>query len=168
MKGPAEPKPSSFEAVFAAYVVVATFVLGYGYWRLATRQNEQDVKIEQQRQEQQAALSRLRQEADDKRAADDFEIQGISLASPHPWKLTQSGRGASASTRPGSRGATWSCSANRRQDLPLSQPRRRRGGGTCPPMRSPSRMTAGSSLVRRRFRPTSDPRRPTEMSVWAS
>ena len=48
MKGSAEQKPSSFEAVFAAYVVVATFVLGYGYWRLATRQNEQDVKIEQQ------------------------------------------------------------------------------------------------------------------------
>src|SRR2546427_8155691 len=99
MKGPAEPKPSSFEAVFAAYVVVATFVLGYGYWRLATRQNEQDVKIEQLRQEQQAALSRLRQEADDKRAADDFEIQVISLASPHLWKLTQSGREAATSHR---------------------------------------------------------------------
>src|SRR3989454_7259900 len=97
MKGPAEPKPSSFEAVFAAYVVVATFVLGYGYWRLATRQNEENVKIEQQRQEQQAALSRLRQEADDKRAADDFEIQVISLASPHLWKLTQSGREAATS-----------------------------------------------------------------------
>ena len=69
MKGPAEQKPSSFEAVFAAYVVVATFVLGYGYWRLATRQNEQDAKIEQQKEEQQAALSRLQQEADDKRAA---------------------------------------------------------------------------------------------------
>src|SRR2546422_11335083 len=97
MKGPAEPKPSSFEAVFAAYVVVATFVLGYGYWRLATRQNEQDVKIEQQRQEQQAALSRLRQEADDKRAAADLEIPRISPASPHPWKLTQSGRAAATS-----------------------------------------------------------------------
>src|SRR2546427_2252297 len=99
MEGPAEPKPSSFEAVFAAYVVVATFVLGYGYWRLAPRQNEQDVKIEEQRQEQQAALSRLRQEADDKRAADDFEIQVISLASPHLWKLTQSGREAATSQR---------------------------------------------------------------------
>ena len=99
MKGSAEQKPSSFEAVFAAYVVVATFVLGYGYWRLATRQNEQDAKIEQQRQEQQGALSRLQQEADDKRAADDFEIQVISLASPHLSKLTQSGREAATSQR---------------------------------------------------------------------
>src|SRR2546427_11649316 len=97
MKGPAEPKPSSFEAVFAAYVVVATFVLGYGYWRLATRQNEQDVKIEQLRQAQQAALSRLRQEADDKREADDFETQGTSLASPKLWQLPQTGRGAAHS-----------------------------------------------------------------------
>src|SRR5207237_1169776 len=86
-------------ALVAAYVVVATFVLGYGYWRLATRQNEQDAKIEQQRQEQQGALSRLQQEADDKRAADDFEIQVISLASPHLWKLTQSGREAATSQR---------------------------------------------------------------------
>src|SRR5207245_401530 len=54
---------------------------------------------EQLRQEQQAALSRLRQEADDKRAADDFEIQVISLASPHLWKLTQSGREAATSQR---------------------------------------------------------------------
>jgi hypothetical protein len=99
MKGPAESKPSSFEAVFAAYAVVATFVLGYGYWRLATRQNEQDAKIEQQRQEQQAALSRLQREADDKRAADDLEIQVISLASPHLAKLTQSGREAATSQR---------------------------------------------------------------------
>ena len=56
MKMPGESRPSSFEAVFAAYAVVATFALGYGHWRLATRQNEQDAKIEQQRQEQQAAV----------------------------------------------------------------------------------------------------------------
>jgi hypothetical protein len=99
MKAPAESRPSSFEAVFAAYVVVATFALGYGYWRLATRQNEQDAKIEQQRQEQQAALTRLQREADDKRATDDLEIQVIALASPHLSRLRESGREAATSQR---------------------------------------------------------------------
>src|SRR2546428_13608326 len=99
MKGRADPKPSSFGAVFAAYVVVATFVLGYGHWRLATRQNEQDVKIEQLRQEQQAALSRLRQEADDKRPAGDLGIQVISPAPPHLWNLAESARKAGAAPR---------------------------------------------------------------------
>jgi len=249
MKEPAESRPSSFEAVFAAYAVVATFALGYGYWRLATRQNEQDAKIEQQRQEQQAAVTRLQREADDKRATDDLEIQVISLASPHLSKLRESGREAassqrivaaaaellsskgrpalaqmaemiraesapitrsrprttveepvasmtlpdawlvllatlsgddlklaegvaneklrerrppSASTRRGFEAATWSCSAKRWADLPLSRLRRRQGGGTCPPMRSPSLMAAGSSSVTRRSRPRPDPRRPTE------
>ncbi len=99
MKEPAESRPSSFEAVFAAYAVVATFALGYGYWRLATRQNEQDAKIEQQRQEQQAAVTRLQREADDKRATDDLEIQVISLASPHLSKLRESSREAASSQR---------------------------------------------------------------------
>src|SRR6266436_7002087 len=99
MKEPAESRPSSFEAVFAAYAVVATFALGYGYWRLATRQNEQDAKIEQQRQEQQAAVTRLQREADDKRATDDLEIQVISLASPHLSRLRESGREAATSQR---------------------------------------------------------------------
>src|SRR5439155_20404965 len=99
MKMPAESRPSSFEAVFAAYVVVATFALGYGYWRLATRQNEQDARIEQQRQEQQAAVTRLQREADDKRATDDLEIQVISLASPHLSKMRVAGRAAAPSMR---------------------------------------------------------------------
>ena len=99
MKAPAESRPSSFEAIFAAYAVVATFALGYGYWRLATRQNEQDARIEQQRQEQQAAVTRLQREADDKRTTDDLEIQVISLASPHLSKLRESGREAATSQR---------------------------------------------------------------------
>ena len=99
MKMPAESRPSSFEAVFAAYAVVATFALGYGHWRLATRQNDQDAKLEQQRQEQQAAVTRLQREADDKRTTDDLEIQVISLASPHLSKLRESGREAATSQR---------------------------------------------------------------------
>jgi len=99
VKEPAESRPSSFEAVFAAYAVVATFALGYGHWRLATRQNEQDAKIEKQSQELQAAVTRLQREADDKRATDDLEIQVISLASPHLSKLRESGREAATSQR---------------------------------------------------------------------
>src|SRR5438445_12959007 len=99
MKMPAESRPSSFEAVFAAYVVVATFALGYGYWRLATRQNEQDARIEQGRQEQQAAVTRLQREADDKRATDDLEIQVSARASPHLTQLGEPGGEAATSHR---------------------------------------------------------------------
>jgi hypothetical protein len=96
---PVEPKPSPFEAVFAAYVVVATFVLGYGYWRLATRQNQQDAKIEQQRHEDQRASVKLERETDERRALDNLEVQLLSLAAPHLSKLRESGREAATSQR---------------------------------------------------------------------
>src|SRR2546430_14163163 len=109
MKAPAESRPSSFEAIFAAYAVVATFALGYGYWRLATRQNEQDARIEQQRQEQQAAVTRLQREADDKRTTDDLEIQVhlSRIASPFEIKGIGSGGGDVATDRGGGRRAAF-------------------------------------------------------------
>jgi len=94
-----ESKPSSFEAVFAAYAVVATFALGYGYWRLATRQDELGARLELQRQEHQSALARLLRDADDDRAADNLELQVISLVSPHLSRLRESGREAVTSQK---------------------------------------------------------------------
>ena len=37
-----ESKLTSFEAVIAAFAFVATFALGYQYWRLSVRQDQQD------------------------------------------------------------------------------------------------------------------------------
>jgi len=96
---PAESRPSSFEAVMAAFTVVATFALGYGYWKLATRQNEQDARIERQREEFQRSLSQVQRDADERRAADDLERQVISLVSPHLARLKESGREAATSQR---------------------------------------------------------------------
>ncbi len=96
---PADAKPSSFEAVVAAFTVVATFALGYGYWRLATRQNELDVRIEAQREEFQRSLLQLRRESDVKRAGDDLELQLMSLVSPHLARLRESGKEAATSQR---------------------------------------------------------------------
>jgi hypothetical protein len=95
----AESKPSSFEAVLAAFAFVATFALGYGQWRLAIRQNEQDVKIERQREEFQRSLLEALRDADEKRAADSLELQVITLVSPHLPRLRESGREASTSQR---------------------------------------------------------------------
>jgi len=96
---PADAKPSSFEAVVAAFTVVATFALGYGYWKLATRQDEQDVRIEAQREEFQRSLLQLRRESDQKRADDDLELQWMSVVSPHLARLRESGREAATSQR---------------------------------------------------------------------
>lgn len=95
----AEPKPTPVESVFAAFVVVATFALGYGYWKLATRENELDIRLEQQREEFQRALIHSECEAEARRAADAFELQMISLVSPHLAKLPDSGRESTASQR---------------------------------------------------------------------
>src|SRR6266404_7345316 len=96
---PAESKPSSFKAVIAAFTIVVTFALAYGYWKLASRQNEQDVRIEQQREEFQRSLLQLQRDADGTRAADNLELQVISLVSPHLAGLRKSGREAAASQR---------------------------------------------------------------------
>jgi hypothetical protein len=96
---PVESKPSSFEAIIAAFTIVVTFALAYGYWKLANRQNEQDVRIEQQREEFQRSLLQLQRDADGRRAADNLELQVISLVSPHLAALRKSGREAAASQR---------------------------------------------------------------------
>jgi len=96
---PIESKPSSFEAVIAAFTIVVTFVLAYGYWKLANRQNEQALRIEQQREEFQRSLLQLQRDADGRKAADNLELQVISLVSPHLAGLRKSGREAAASQR---------------------------------------------------------------------
>ena len=96
---PADAKPSSFEAVVAAFTVVATFALGYGYWKLATRQNELEGRIESQREEFQRSLLQLRRESDQRRADDDLELQLMSVVSPHLARLRESGREAATSQR---------------------------------------------------------------------
>src|SRR6267142_7149528 len=95
----AESKPSSLEAVIAAFAFVVSFAFAYGYWKLATRQNEQDARIEQQRVEVQRSMLQLQMEMDARRAADNFELQLISLVAPHLAKLREPGREAVASQR---------------------------------------------------------------------
>jgi len=94
-----ESKLSSSEAVLAAFTFVATFALAYGNWRLSTRQDDLDARIEHQSEEFQRSLLRLQREAEEKRAADNLELQVISLASPHLSKLGESGREAAKSQR---------------------------------------------------------------------
>jgi hypothetical protein len=83
----------------AAFTVVVTFALGYGYWKLATRQNEQDARIEQQSEEFRRSLVQLQRDADAKRSADNLEIQMFALMSPHLARLRESGREAATSQR---------------------------------------------------------------------
>lgn len=94
-----ESKPSSFETVVAAFTVVATFSLGYCYWRLETRQAELDAKIEVQAEEFQRSLLEIRRDAEGVRAADSLELQLITLVSPHLAQLRESGREAATSQR---------------------------------------------------------------------
>jgi len=95
----AESKPSSLEAVIAAFAFVVSFAFAYGYWKLATRQNEQDARIEQQREDLQRSLLQIQANMDAKRAADNFELQLFSLAAPHLAKLREPGRDAATSQR---------------------------------------------------------------------
>jgi len=95
----AESKPSSFEAVIAGFTVVATFALGLCYWNVANRQNEQDARIERQREELQRSLLQSQRDAEARRADDNLELQLISLVSPHLSKLRESGREAATSQR---------------------------------------------------------------------
>jgi hypothetical protein len=83
----AESKPRSFEAVIAAFAFVVCFALAYDYWKLASRQNEQDARIEQQREEFHRLLLQVQRDTDGIRAADNFELQLISLVSPHLPRL---------------------------------------------------------------------------------
>jgi len=92
-------KLSSFEAVVAGFTSVAIFTLGYSHWRLAIRQDEQEARIERQREEFERSLLQLQREGDDKRAADSFELELVSLASPHLSRLRDSGRDAATSQR---------------------------------------------------------------------
>jgi hypothetical protein len=92
-------KPSSFEAVIAAFAFVVSFAFAYGYWRLATRQSEQDSRFEQQRDELQRSLFRLQADLESGRAADNLELQVITLVAPHLSRLRESGREAMASQR---------------------------------------------------------------------
>jgi len=94
-----ESKPSSFEAVVAAFAVVATFSLGYCYWRLETRQSEQEARIERQAEQFQRSLLQMQRDAEAVRAADSLELQVITLVSPHLARLRESGREAAASQR---------------------------------------------------------------------
>src|SRR4051812_37615067 len=94
-----ECKLSSFEAVVAAFVSVAMFTLGYSHWRLAIRQDEQEAGIERQREEFERSLLQLQREGDDKRAADSFELELVSLVSPHLSRLRESGHDAATSQR---------------------------------------------------------------------
>jgi hypothetical protein len=95
----AASKPSTFESVIAAFTVVATFALGYSHWRLATRQDEQDAKIQRQAEEFQRSLLQIHREAEAARAADSLELQVFTLVSPHLGKLKESGREAATSQR---------------------------------------------------------------------
>ena len=95
-----EPKkPSSFEAVIAAFAFVVSFAFAYGYWRLATHQNEQDERIEQQRDALEKSLVRLQADLESNRAADNLELQVITLVAPHLAKLRETGPQAVASQR---------------------------------------------------------------------
>jgi len=94
-----ESKPSSFEAVVAAFTVVATFSLGYCYWRLETRQAELDAKIQAQAEEFQRSLLQMQRDAEAARAADNFELQMFNLVTPHLARLREPGREAAASQR---------------------------------------------------------------------
>ena len=95
----AESKPSSFEAVVAAFAVVATFSLGYCYWRLETRLSEQEARIERQAEQFQRSLLQMQRDAEAVRAADGLELEVITLGSPHLARLRESGREAAASQR---------------------------------------------------------------------
>jgi hypothetical protein len=88
-------KPSSFEAVIAAFAVATTFVLGFGYWHLATRQNEQDARFEHERRRQDEALANLARTLEERRAADNLESQVFSVVAPHLSRLRDAGRDAS-------------------------------------------------------------------------
>jgi hypothetical protein len=94
-----ESKLTSFEAVIAAFAFVATFALGYEYWRLSVRQDQQDARIERQREDFEKSLFELQRASEEKRAADEFELQTISLAAPHLSKLRDVGRDATTSQR---------------------------------------------------------------------
>ncbi len=94
-----ESKPSSFEAVVAAFAVVSTFSLGYCYWRLETRQSEQEARIERQAEQFQRSLLQMQRDAEAVRPADSLELQVITLVSPHLARLRESGREAAASQR---------------------------------------------------------------------
>src|SRR3954470_3965473 len=90
---------SPFQAVIAAFTAVATFALGYEYWRLSVRQDEQDARIERQREEFERSLFSMERDADEKRGAAELELQLVSLVSPHLGKLGESGREAAPSQR---------------------------------------------------------------------
>jgi hypothetical protein len=95
----AESKLSPFEAVVGAFTFVAIFALGYCHFRLSLRQDEQEGRIERQREEFERSLLQLQREADEKRAADSLELQLISVASPHLSRVRDSGRDAATSQR---------------------------------------------------------------------
>jgi hypothetical protein len=95
----AESKLSSFEAVVAAFTFVAIFALGYCHFRVSLRQDEQEARIERQREEFERSLQKALSDADEKRATDSLELQLLSLASPHLSRLRDSGPEAATSQR---------------------------------------------------------------------
>jgi hypothetical protein len=52
------------ETVIVAFVGVTTFVLGFGYWHLTTRQNEQEARFERRASEWEAASIRVERKLD--------------------------------------------------------------------------------------------------------
>ena len=70
-----ESKLTACEAVHAAFAFVATFALGYEYWKLSVRQDQQDARIERQREDFQRTALEMQRQAEDKRAADAFEMR---------------------------------------------------------------------------------------------
>lgn len=94
-----DSKLTAFEAVVAAFTFVATFALGYQYWKLSIRQDQQEARIERQREEFERSALELQRQAEEKRAADQFELQVLSFAAPHLPKVRESGRDAATSQR---------------------------------------------------------------------
>jgi len=87
-----------FEVGVAACGVIVTVILGYGQCALAKQQRSQEERLEVQRREHEAqleqqkrghqlALAEMQRQAEDRRAADNIEVQVISLVSPHFSRL---------------------------------------------------------------------------------
>ncbi|HWE23660.1 MAG TPA: hypothetical protein VG496_06935 [Myxococcales bacterium] len=59
-----ESRLSSIEVLTVAFTAATTFVLGFGYWTLSTRQNEQDAKLELQMRSSAATLAQVERKLD--------------------------------------------------------------------------------------------------------
>src|SRR5438270_131928 len=62
---PSESRLSAIETVIVAFTAVTTFVLGFGYWKITTRQNEQEEKLALRARDSEAALARVERTVDE-------------------------------------------------------------------------------------------------------